>query len=158
MIRMSGFRAFTFVSVVDMSDKSAGSWSSIMIFMPYSLILSITPALTSIENGSPSNANATRTSDGDLKFFFLSSAAIWTAEARYCSDVESTANRYLYPCVNKERDAPSASTIGTPNFSDTGAIAFVMPELYGPSIYSTPSCWIRRSASWAPRAGVDSSS
>ena len=32
-----------------------------MTFMPYSLILSITPARTSIENGSPSNARAIRT-------------------------------------------------------------------------------------------------
>ena len=91
MIRASGFIALTLVSVVDMSDRSAGSWSSIITFMPYSLILSITPARTSIENGSPSNAKAIFTLFGSDDF----SAAKSIAVARYCSDVDSTANRYL---------------------------------------------------------------
>ena len=34
-----------------------------------------------------------------------------------------------------EREAPSASTIGIWYFSVTGAMAFVRPEEYGPSIY-----------------------
>ena len=40
----------------------------------------------------------------------------------------STANKYLYPLVNNALEAPLASTIGTPNFSVTGAIAIVNPE------------------------------
>ena len=129
MTRRSGFNALTLVSVADMSDRSRGSLSSMTIFMPYFEVSSITPARTSSENGSFSKAKATFTSCGCLPFFLAISAANVIALARYCSDVDSTAKMYLLPCVNSERDAPSASTIGILYFAVTGAIALVRPEL-----------------------------
>jgi len=49
---------------------------------------------------------ATLTSPGDFPFFLLITAASPIALARYCSEVESTANRYLYPWVKRDLDAP----------------------------------------------------
>ena len=43
-------------------------------------------------------------------------------------------------------------------FSVIGAMALVVAELYGPRMYLMPSCLISRSANWAVRNGVDSSS
>ena len=78
-----------------MSDRSRGSCSSITTFMPYLAASSDTPARISSENGSFSTAIATLTEDGLLPFFSAISAARVIAEARYCSEVDSTANRYL---------------------------------------------------------------
>ena len=56
---------------------------------------SITPARTSSEKGSFSNAMAILTSLRFLPALSAISAASWIALARYCSEVDSTANRYL---------------------------------------------------------------
>ncbi len=58
-----------------MSFRSRGILSSMTIFMPYFLASSTTPARTSSENGSFSNAMAIFTSDAFLPFFSAISAA-----------------------------------------------------------------------------------
>ena len=93
--RRSAFKALAFRRVGVISLKSLGSLSSITIFNPCFLTSSITPARISRENGSFSNAMATLTSPGDFPFFLLITAASPIELARYCSEVESTANRYL---------------------------------------------------------------
>ena len=99
------------------------------------------PNLTSCEKASCSNAIAIFTG---LPPFFSTAKSI--ATSRYWLAGDNTANKYLYPLVNKDLEAPFASTIGILFSSVTGAIALVKPELYGPSIYLTPSCLINRSA------------
>ena len=64
--KMSGLSALNFVKVADMSDKSAGNLSSITIFILYFFATSRTPARTSSEKPSFSNAMPIRRSDGDL--------------------------------------------------------------------------------------------
>ena len=59
--------------------------------------------------------------------FFSTAKSI--ATSRYWFAGESTANKYLYPLVNNDLDAPFASTMGILFSSVTGAIAFVKPEL-----------------------------
>ena len=100
-----------------------------MISDPVLFAASKIPNLTSCENASCSNACAIRT--GFPPFF---STARSIATSRYWFAGDNTANKYLYPLVNKDLDAPFASTIGILYFSVTGAMAFVKPELYGPSM------------------------
>ena len=100
-----------------------------MISDPVLFAASKIPNLTSCENASCSNACAIRT--GFPPFF---STARSIATSRYWLAGDNTANKYLYPLVNKDLDAPFASTIGILYFSVTGAMAFVNPELYGPSM------------------------
>ena len=90
----SGLSAFTLVSVADMSERSRGSLSSMTMSMPYFFASSTTPARTSSENGSFSKAMAMRTSPGFLPLCLATSAARSIALFRYCSEVDSTANRY----------------------------------------------------------------
>ena len=94
-IRMSGLSALALVRVADMSERSRGSLSSMTIFMSYFLASSTTPARTSSEKGSFSKAIAILRSEGFLPSFSACSAASAMALARYCSEVESTAKRYL---------------------------------------------------------------
>ena len=91
----SGLRALTLVRVAAMSLRSRGSLSSMTTFMPYFFRSSSTPARTSNENGSFSNAKATFRSEGFLPFFIAISAASAIELARYCSDVDRTAKMYL---------------------------------------------------------------
>ena len=87
--------AFVLVRVIDISAKSAGNLSSITIFIPYFFAASTTPARTSSENGSFSKAIATLTEEGSLPAALALAAANSIAGAKYCSDVERTAKRYL---------------------------------------------------------------
>ena len=149
----SGLVALTFDRVAAISLSSFGNLSSIMIFELVLSAASTIPNLTSWEKASCSNAMAILTG---FPPFFSTAKSIATSKYKFAG--ASTANKYLYPFVNNDLDAPLASTIGILYFSVTGAIALVNPELYGPSINWTPSCLINLSASWAARPEFDSSS
>ena len=61
--------------------------------------------------------------------------------------VEKNGGKPVKVAMAFEQDAFSQDVrLGILYFSVTGAIAFVKPELYGPSIYLTPSCLINLSA------------
>ena len=89
----SGRSAFTLSSVVVMSLRSRGSLSSITTCMPWRAASSITPSRTSCENGSFSVATAIFREAGSLPSACARSAARLIASCRYCSEVDSTANR-----------------------------------------------------------------
>ena len=95
MTSRSGFSALTLVRVAEMSERSRGILSSTTTCMPNFFMSSSTPARTSSEKGSFSNTSATRTSLGLLPSFSAISAASAIELARYCSEVDSTAKRYL---------------------------------------------------------------
>ena len=81
--------------------------SSIIIVEPVLSAASTTPIRTSCENASCSNAIAMFTG---LPPFFSTAKSIATSKYWFAAD--NTANKYLYPFVNNEREAPLASTIG----------------------------------------------
>ena len=89
----SGRNALTLSSVVVMSLRSRGSLSSITTCMPWRAASSITPARMSCENGSFSVATAMVSDAGSRPSACACSAARLIASCRYCSEVDSTANR-----------------------------------------------------------------
>ena len=92
-ISRSGLRSLTFVRIALMSDRSRGNCSSTTVFMSNLAASSSTPARMSSEKGSFSTATATLTEEAGLPLASAISAASATADARYCSEVESTAKR-----------------------------------------------------------------